>query len=65
MCSTMVKNRGKWPFYGEPDNYNRFGFVQDAGLVLEGVPPEYFMSQIFSGKAPVGRVVYQPAFYEA
>jgi putative acetyltransferase len=50
---------------GIPGYYNRFGFVQDAGLVLEGVPPEYFMSQIFSGKAPVGRVVYQPAFYEA
>lgn len=50
---------------GNPGYYTRFGFAQDAALVFEGVPPEYFMSQAFYGNAPAGPVVYQPAFYEA
>ena len=50
---------------GSPGFYTRFGFAQDADLVFEGVPPEYFMSQSFNGKAPAGPVVYRPAFYEA
>ncbi|MDP0928629.1 N-acetyltransferase [Paracoccus onubensis] len=50
---------------GSPGYYTRFGFAQDASLVFEGVPPEYFMSQVFCGKAPAGAVVYQPAFYSA
>lgn len=50
---------------GSPDYYTRFGFAPNADLVFDGVSPEYFMAQVFSGKAPAGPVVYQPAFYEA
>lgn len=49
---------------GNPGYYTRFRFVHDVNLKFEGVPPEYLMHQVFSGEAPVGPVVYQPAFYE-
>ncbi|WOH36382.1 N-acetyltransferase [Thalassotalea fonticola] len=47
---------------GEPDYYNKFGFKAFDNLVFKGVPPEYFLSLIFSGDIPNGNVEYHKAF---
>ena len=49
---------------GEPDYYQRFGFLPGAGLRFEGAPAEYFMRLDFSDDRPTGAVTYQPAFYD-
>ena len=58
----MIKNQGAkgCVLLGEPDYYNRFGFVADPRLILEGVPPEYFLVQSFGGETPSGIVTYHP-----
>ncbi|MBE1285612.1 MAG: GNAT family N-acetyltransferase [Rhodobacteraceae bacterium] len=48
---------------GEPDYYSRFGFVRDARVTFDGVPPEYFMVLVLQGAAPAGAVTYHPSFY--
>lgn len=50
---------------GDPAYYSRFGFTQDAGLRLEGVPPEYFMQLTITGEAPKGNVTYHESFDSA
>jgi putative acetyltransferase len=47
---------------GNPKYYARFGFGVDSGLVLDGVPAEYFMRRVFEGDVPVGRVAYHQSF---
>ncbi len=47
---------------GDPAYYGRFGFANDPALVLEGVPPEYFMRLGFGGEMPAGTVRYHAAF---
>ena len=47
---------------GDPAYYRRFGFANDAGLVLPDVPPEYFMALSLRPPAPRGTVAYHPAF---
>jgi len=47
---------------GDPAYYGRFGFAADPALVLEGVPPDYFMRLAFGGEVPVGTVRYHAAF---
>ena len=47
---------------GDPAYYGRFGFANDPTLVLEGVPPEYFMRLGFGGEMPAGTVRYHAAF---
>lgn len=47
---------------GDPAYYGRFGFVHSPGLVLPGVPQEYFQALPFSGDAPQGEVRYHAAF---
>ncbi|MGX5736460.1 GNAT family N-acetyltransferase [Bosea thiooxidans] len=47
---------------GDPAYYGRFGFAADPALVLEGVPPEYFMRLAFGGDVPAGTVRYHAAF---
>lgn len=47
---------------GEPGYYSRFGFVAVPGLVLPGVPAEYFQAISFKGSLPVGAVSYHDAF---
>ena len=47
---------------GEPGYYQRFGFRPEPGLVLPGVPPEYFMALPFGATVPRGEVSYHPAF---
>lgn len=47
---------------GEPEYYGRFGFKADPGLVLRGVPPEYFQALAFGPRRPKGIVTYHEAF---
>ncbi|WP_044874523.1 N-acetyltransferase [Pseudomonas sp. LFM046] len=47
---------------GDPAYYSRFGFIVRPGLVLPGVPAEYFQAFSFSGEWPVGDVSYHLAF---
>ena len=48
---------------GDPAYYRRFGFSARPGLVLPGVPPEYFMRVAFSPVYGEGTVSYHPGFY--
>ena len=47
---------------GDPAYYGRFGFAADPALVLEGVPPEYFMRLAFGAELPAGTARYHAAF---
>jgi predicted N-acetyltransferase YhbS len=47
---------------GDPAYYGRFGFRPHAGLILPGVPPEYFQALAFGGAIPDGEVRYHAAF---
>ena len=47
---------------GDPGYYGRFGFEVRPGLVLPGVPPEYFQALSFDGELPTGSVSYHEAF---
>lgn len=47
---------------GDPAYYGRFGFVVHPGLLLAGVPPEYFQAISFSNTCPTGQVTYHAAF---
>jgi putative acetyltransferase len=47
---------------GEPEYYGRFGFRADGGLILPGVPPEYFQAISFDSSKPRGVVSYHAAF---
>ncbi len=47
---------------GAPEYYRRFGFRPDPALILEGVPPEYFLALSLEGGSPVGAVRFHPAF---
>lgn len=50
---------------GEPHYYNRFGFINQPTVILEGVPQEYFMALALNhSKMPTGTVSYHPAFFE-
>lgn len=47
---------------GDPAYYGRFGFRAEPGLVLPGVPPEYFQAIAFGPSLPGGDVSYHAAF---
>jgi putative acetyltransferase len=47
---------------GHPDYYRKFGFKNMPGLVLEGVPQEFFFGLSFDGHAPQGTVTFHDAF---
>ena len=47
---------------GEPAFYGRFGFEVVDGLILKGVPPEYFQALLLDGEYPQGSVSYHEAF---
>lgn len=49
---------------GEPAYYTRFGFAQMPALTYPGVPPAYFMAQVFTHPAQ-GRVAYHKGFEAA
>lgn len=65
ITATLVRlrlDKGGVVVLGNPEYYSRFGFHSDSRLLLDGVPPEYFMSLHFSGSSPTGTVTYHPAF---
>ena len=47
---------------GHPDYYAKFGFKNMRGLVLEGVPREFFVALSFDGHTPQGTVTFHDAF---
>lgn len=47
---------------GDPAFYTRFGFRPDPDLILEGVPPAYFLSLPLQSRRARGTVTYHPAF---
>lgn len=47
---------------GHPDYYRKFGFENVPGLVLEGVPQEFFFALSFDGNIPRGTVTFHEAF---
>jgi putative acetyltransferase len=60
----MLRERGAagCAVLGEPRYYGRFGFRASPGLVLPGVPPEYFQALSFGGSLPRGTVFFHEAF---
>lgn len=47
---------------GDPAYYSRFGFKPNSGLLLRGVPPEYFQVLPFGPSLPCGVVTFHEAF---
>ncbi len=47
---------------GHPDYYRKFGFKNVPGLVIEGVPQEFFFALSFVGRTPQGTVTFHGAF---
>ena len=47
---------------GHPGYYKKFGFKNMPGLVLEGVPQEFFFALSFDGHTPQGTVTFHDAF---
>lgn len=47
---------------GDPAYYQRFGFTNNARLVLPDVPSQYFMALSFGQPLPAGTVTYHQAF---
>lgn len=47
---------------GDPSYYRRFGFMNNARLVLPDVPSQYFMALSFGHPLPSGTVTYHQAF---
>jgi putative acetyltransferase len=47
---------------GHPGYYRQFGFENVAGLVYEGVPPEFFFALSFDGSMPQGHVLFHEGF---
>lgn len=48
---------------GHPGYYTRFGFKNEPGLMLEGVPPEVFFCLGFGKAVPAGNAIFHPAFF--
>ena len=47
---------------GHPDYYRKFGFSNAPGLVLEGVPQEFFFALPLEGPVPRGNLTFHEAF---
>jgi len=47
---------------GHPDYYKRFGFKNMSGLVLEGIPQEFFFALTFDSHTPRGNVAFHEGF---
>ncbi len=47
---------------GDPGYYERFGFRNIPDLVLDGVPPQYFLALPFDESKAKGVVVFHPGF---
>nr|WP_315496674.1 N-acetyltransferase [uncultured Rhodoferax sp.] len=62
VAALQVLGAGGCVLLGDPGYYRRFGFSPQPGLVLDGVPPEYFMALRLGGPLPQGTVQYHAAF---
>lgn len=47
---------------GHPEYYKKFGFTNIPGLIVEGVPPEFFFTLSFDGDVPQGTVTFHEGF---
>jgi putative acetyltransferase len=47
---------------GHPEYYKKFGFENEDGLGLKGVPPEVFFALSFDGNVPQGTVTFHEGF---
>ncbi len=47
---------------GDPNYYERFGFMSDPVFAYADIPAEYFQRLVFHGPAPAGLVAYHAAF---
>jgi len=47
---------------GHPEYYRKFGFENEPGLLLDGVPPDVFFALSFDGRVPQGTVDFHEAF---
>lgn len=47
---------------GNPEYYERFGFLNLPGLILDGVPQEYFLALPFDNNKTQGVVVFHQSF---
>lgn len=47
---------------GDPGYYQRFGFRNLPGLILEGVPPQNFLALPFGEDIPQGKVAFHEGF---
>ncbi|HPS42647.1 MAG TPA: N-acetyltransferase [Anaerolineaceae bacterium] len=47
---------------GHPEYYPQFGFINQPGLIVEGVPPEVFFVLSFDGFYHTGTVTFHEAF---
>ena len=61
---SMMRQRGAsgCVLVGEPAFYGRFGFANRPGLLLPGVPQEFFLACPFGSEVPPGQVTFHPAF---
>ncbi len=48
---------------GDPAFYSRFGFRHDPVMIMEGIPPEFFLILPLSEQVPHGKVEHHPAFW--
>lgn len=62
LATLRFRNAGGCVLVGDLGYYRRFGFVQAQGLVLPGVPSEYFLALPFAIGPIVGEVSFHPAF---
>lgn len=62
----LIKRKGAegCVLLGDPNYYGRFGFKANPCLVLEGVPPEFFLTLNFGKSMPSGIVEYHKSFAE-
>jgi putative acetyltransferase len=63
-CLTRLRERGARGclLVGEPGYYQRFGFRPLSGLILPGVPTEYFIGLNWGDEWPQGEVAFHSAF---
>jgi len=47
---------------GDPNYYQRFGFINIPSLVYKDVPPEFFLALPFTAKVPEGNVEFHEGF---
>jgi putative acetyltransferase len=47
---------------GDPGYYERFGFRSLPDLVIDGVPPQYFLAFLFEESKTSGTVVFHEGF---